>query len=354
MSFYDQIWSFCKVYAAMLRFLVGVLLLAGSMAYGRKMWLASRNELAGISLKGGNLSQTVFQRNVEWARKWIIELGLVFGALACFGEFKSEYTFPVSHIDGIIAMMSVIGIIGALWALFARIDAEKAFLKAQETLDALGNSFNFSEIFYQNRIPSVLNAIAEENKKVSLFLGFPCIACFYSHRDKIQGGDKKIRDTFIKFTDSLRKIARDIDSDDTKPYAFNLAIFSIREMEATAAESDFIFSSGGDELLANYKRALRSIIEEKRKKPVWDEMIKIHIMDKLKEKFRFAILNDTTDSSASKAIIWIVPDFPSKKNGFESACFQTRDLNLVAMLEKVFDKATDDSECLLKELRPDL
>ena len=61
--------------------------------------------------------------------------------------------FFTSHADILLVTASIIAIVGAFWAVLARIDAEKAFNKSEETvrkqddlLNALGNNFEFNEI----------------------------------------------------------------------------------------------------------------------------------------------------------------------------------------------------------------
>lgn len=345
--------------------LLGFILTGVAVWYGFRIRELNKETATPVPHDSEGLSKAVNRRNLILARRWTIELGISFCALACFGAFKSDLRFPLSHIDGIILLMSIIGIIGALYALFARIDAEKAFHKAeqtyqksqetlhkaQETLEALGNSFEFYEIFFQNRLPFILDGMNREDKTVSLFLGFPCVACFYHDRDKIPGKDQKIREMFYGFIHKMKQLVRDMQNERQKPYNFNLAVFSVKEINDTRDAGNFNFTYGVDELLLEFKRTLLTILEEREKHAHWKEKIKVHVIDKMKEKFRYAVVRDNDNPSGSKAIIWIIPDFPVEKNGFKSACFQSSDSNLIAMLENVFVRASDDSALLLPQLQ---
>jgi hypothetical protein len=262
----------------------------------------------------------------------------------------------MSEVDGLVMLMSVIGIIGAIWAVFARVDAERAFNAAKEAKDeaikakeesvktykSFGASFEFLDILDDNkkneRLPFIIDKIGSSNTIVSLYLGFPCVGCLY--KDYIHF-TKNINRVFNDFVEKLGFI---IDAEHS--FTLNLAVF-----DATSI-AKFMSKSGldkleyqGDNLFKRYFEKLRAL-ENKMKDPTWnkEKIIKIIKLTPETEKFRFACVyrnpklsNVTYDENQiSRGLIWVVPDLLYDKK-FDSAGFQTSDVDIIKMLQKVFE-----------------
>lgn len=268
---------------------------------------------------------------------WVIVCGILFVillfALYRFGLFYPEHNdagFMFSRVDALILIISIIGIIGAIWAILARVDAEKAFNKSQETLDALGTTFGFSEILNNDKLPEIINSIGKPNRKVSLFIGFPCIGYLYESKDKFRNKPEML---FLDFITKLDYLSNHIDDDDNlKNFYLSLAMFSIADSKELLTDNNKNYSAISNNRRDQIERFYEKIDLLKTKNNPRIIVTEIG----LNENLRFASLElENEPSYKSRAIVWIVPDLVDKKE-FDSVSFQSSDPKLIAVLKSVF------------------
>lgn len=262
----------------------------------------------------------------------------------------------VAKVDLIIAFTTIVGVIGAAWAVFARIDAEKAFNQAKLTHEALGTTFSFSEILDSDRLPSIIKNIGQQGTKVTLFLGIPCVGLFYKDRIEELGKGKIIK-VFNELINDLNEL---VASNNTNVFVC-LGLFKKDIAIKYLKESGFDFNHGTRDLIEEYGKVYDELMRLKVTEKFKD-CIKIIEIEPQKEYFRFASVYNERDG-IHKAIVWVVPDLPTlivhpvtniqqtknskqktpAKNGkseegfFDSACFQTSDRSLIRILQSVFD-----------------
>jgi hypothetical protein len=136
----------------------------------------------------------------------------------------------------LLIVVSIIAIIGAIWAVLARIDAEKSFKKSQEILDTLGSNFDFTEILNDDRFVKIINSIGNEHTRINLFLGFPCVGYLYKDKAKFRNKPENI------FNDLNRKLEDLLDNltngKVAEKFSLNIAVFSFDEAKELLKSED--------------------------------------------------------------------------------------------------------------------
>lgn len=283
-------------------------------------------------------------------------------------ESQRPLSLPYSKTDLFIMLSFCVAIIGAIWAILARIDAEKAFKTSEQTRLAFGNTFDFDRILSNDRdnpkLPHIINYIREPETTVSLYIGFPVVGLFYKKKmDQSSGSLAPI----TVFMDLLKKLQEVVDDPKTPNYKLYLGIFSPQNIEelskvklnqkinngknGNAKNNSGKNDSGKNDtaendmaLSDNYVRQFCDIItrlKEKRKlNQTWEKsIIIIDDIPQGKERFRFASV-DSDKLRLHRGLIWVVPDFrPHNNVQFTSACFQTQDTSIIKILHRVFEDA---------------
>jgi len=307
-----------------------------------------------------NKKCTAKKRNFFLLLIWVLPIILIgFILYLIWGIIKPE---SIARVDIIILFSLILGIIGAVWAFFARIDAEQAYKEAITTRLSFGNSFNFPDIFeedYANkRLPYIIDNIGVDNSIVSLYIGFPCIAFFYGGQDKLRIEPETIEKNFIKLIFQLGEVIKSFKKQEDKEFTINLGIFNKEEIrkcfpKLKDGEEPIIPYTGGRNLLNEWKNVIQEIItlksdEEKNK----NKKVNIIWIERENERFRFSSFRKTIGHE-QRALIWVVPDFYYTNTfEFNSAGFQTSDISIIEMLEKVFTMAKHSSKPEVKKETP--
>jgi hypothetical protein len=327
--------------------------------------------------------------NWTWVGIWVICAVSFTVGLVNLGLIHFPYNgFTVSHLDLVLAIASIIAVIGAIWAVYARIDAERAFKKSEETLDAFGANFGFYEILNLNRAGGIIDRISSDNTKVSLFLGFPIIGYLYENKSiiSLQLIEKRFDELIFninRLIDRLRihcdstiqvelkelqnKYGKDnalnLQKDYPENISFYVAVFSKTESEALLTEYYEKQKKNGSEIENAEQVRIKQKLDdfyatldelEKVKTCYPSDKGEIKVLNKSKddnsglfmgrnENLRFASINliDTKlkDYERQKSMIWIVNDLNKDNPDFDSSVFQTSDQNLYKVLQTVFPQA---------------
>lgn len=281
---------------------------------------------------------TRFESMSDWLQAVIltaIALIVVLILLICH-VLITDSQLPVykARVDWFLAFGFVIGIIGAGWAIKARIDAGKAFRASEKTLNALGNSFSFTQILDENKLQSLIGKIGQDNTTISLYLGFPCVGYLYKDKHLFKKDPGYI---FSKLKDKLSALNTLLGSKDISGFELNISCFSKTETEKILDGRAIMM--GNDNLVEsfyNYLDILKQFgtKDEKGNRVIVDQNFKIG------EKLRFmsSYCSGGPDQE-NKAFIWIVPELSDRQKEqktFDSAAFQTSELKFIEVLESVF------------------
>ncbi len=274
------------------------------------------------------------RKNQFWISVWAISCSIFIWSLYCLGSIKppTKEGFWDSEVDIFLAVISIIAVIGAVWAVLARIDAEKAFNKSQETLDALGNTFEFSEILNDDKLVEIIDSIGNEHTRINLFLGFPCIGYLYQGKK-----DFKIKpeELFERLNRKLTDLLDQIQNKTVKTkFHLNIATLSFddaKELLTDDAGNYKPINFAKEDCLLKFYNLIQELDNDEAKKYVK------HIKIVKNENLRFSsIRQENKSTSKSKAIIWVVSNLSGVKP-FDSAGFQSSDTKLISVLEAVFN-----------------
>lgn len=270
------------------------------------------------------------KRNYRWVAYWLLATAILFWAFKELGYIHNPKNFAFSHADLLLAVASIIAIVGAVWAVFARIDADKAFKKSQQTLDAIGSTFGFEEILNNDKLVEIINSIGISNTKINLFLGFPCIGYLFKDKTKFKNVPEVL---FMDFNSKLGSLLIGLAAKRIANFQLNLAVFSQADSAALLTNA----AGQYEPILLGEKDVLKEFYAniEELKKLNHDE-IKIFEIQR-NENLRFASIQlQDQPTHRSKAIVWIVRDLTSGVNKFDSAAFQSSDTKLISVLQTAF------------------
>jgi hypothetical protein len=280
--------------------------------------------------------------NVIWVIIWLACAIIFTRGLVDLGLIHFPYNgFEVSHLDLVLAIASIIAVIGAVWAVYARIDADRAFKKSEQTLDAIGSTFDFEEILNNDKIVEIITSIGNSDTKIHLFLGFPCIGYLYKDKPIFKNTPEIL---FMNFIDRLSILSTRLAGDQIKNFELNLAVFSFEDCkDLLSVETKDPEDSS--KVIKKYSPIMKNEVDT-----LEDFYKKIETLKKLKnpsikiieiqrnENLRYASIQlQNQPAHKSKSIVWIVKDLVGEVRKFDSAAFQSSDTKLLAVLRTVFD-----------------
>ncbi len=227
-----------------------------------------------------------------------------------------EGAFGRARIEWLVALASVIGIAGTIWAVLAKRDAERAFLEAQKTRQAIFQVVPFDEI------PSIVEQmILSAREDLVAVLGVPAVGFFL----------EETREQAVRCCDCL---AARISSDLGKLSSTSLAEITLLYLDDTLLGKLVTRARGkglsqADETRFNdIRNNLRARIEGAQKNTFkfgW-----------LKEDpgLRFVIRKDLSNPEREKALFWLVSDFDEENpTGFGAVGFMSQDLEFLKVLK---------------------
>ena len=281
--------------------------------------------------------RNVHTSNWFWVCIWIILAILFLFGLSKLGMIHPPINgFEVSHLDLILAIASIIAVIGAVWAVFARIDAEKAFNESKRTRLSFGNSFKFHSIIHDQKLNYIIDDIGEKGSTVTLYLGFPIVGWFCKDFDRVQSLNFIVRLQSILQQKILNPIEKFED------FKLHIGLFTKLKIDLllTTIYQDHSISEAHKTTIKSF---ITTLYEVKRvvgaDSNLKQKVIFYEDIPDYGEKFRFSSVNNDK-TNKHKALIWIIPDFIQEQDEteimFESACFQTLDITIIEMLHEVF------------------
>jgi len=274
---------------------------------------------------------------------------------------KSTLTnFWDAKIEWTVAVAIIIGVIGALWALIAKIDANRAFLQAKDAnkqaekaantaLDAfyaVAGIVTFEDILVADGIrqgvPMIEGLLEAAHEKLILVLGIPAIGYFRKKEIENKEGKKSYtyplrkNDKAINFCYTLAKFIHDIPK--KKDFKlFRLFYFDDETlgnftkgaiMKGEMNESDKVS-------LENAYIHLNKMIEETKSRIQNDKIFQCNrYSTELGIRFVIAESKSEDKMTENKALVWVVSDFDHDDPGtFDAAGFTTRDKYIIENLK---------------------
>ena len=277
--------------------------------------------------------------NLYFVIFWFVLFLLLIGAIYFLGYIRLPKTeFLISEEDIFIILVSIVAIVGAIWAILARIDAEKAFNKSKEILAVLGDTFPLYDIVNNGKASPILDAIGTNDCSVSLFIGFPCIGYLYTDKDKL---NVKPDILFNNLKYGIERIITKINNQELANFDFSLSAFSKTDTLLILGKYNTRYPEKSIDSLkdqidqfydrANYLKGLT----------LPDNVsIKIDFTMRPDENLRFISLKKSkpnTPMAENKVIVWIVKNLMYDDVSFDSSCFQTSDPKLITIVQSAFD-----------------
>jgi len=278
--------------------------------------------------------KNIFQKNIFW---------LILAFIVIFASVWILYKFDLidngtsflgkSQFDLIIAICFFAGIIGAIWAVWARAEATKAFDQSVRTYNAIANTFTFIKFLDdKDKLFKIINQIDESNSNISLYLGFPSIGYFYEKKKNLK---TKPISLLSKLNAKLYEISNNLANNSTMNYSLRIGCFEEKYCKELIKnfkneESDNISSLIDD--FFKYKTAIEGKHKNFQFVPISEN-----------EKFRFVTF-ENEEKEEKNAFIWIVPDLEiieieggKDTKEFDSIVFQTSEGKFIDLLKKVYD-----------------
>lgn len=248
------------------------------------------------------------------------------------------------QFDWVLLLGLLIGIIAAIWAIAARIDAGKAFVQSEKTYKAFGSTFDFASFFdIDDKYPKLLKTINEltaknEECNICLCLGFPGVGILSNIKQNVKIGDlithlKTLNSILERYNDGLKSL-------DAQPkYKLRISCFA-------------------EEISIGLIDGLKDGITEKEKETVKEKITNFYIyynaikkckrefVDDLniEEKFRFITL-DNIRIREKISYLWVVNirmnDIGGKivSEPFDSVVFRSYEEKFVSLLEGIIGSA---------------
>ncbi len=255
-----------------------------------------------------------------------------------------------ARVEWIVALGTAIGILGAIWAVLAKMEASRAFSEAAESKDyafrtynSIAGAFKFSEILKSNTDFMLHFHLGRTESDLILFLGFPAVG--YFHRGNAKESD--MLPSALQFCDKLTSKLISLKHENGSP-VLRLVLFS-KELTKHYLDKGVTNKTITDEQRKEFEQAenkLHEAIQELiSKKPNF----KCALLEK-EIGLRFAISKSINpdEEEKEKAIVWVVADFLTDNvaqnydlSKFESAGFKSRDPDIIKALRNLCDDYID-------------
>jgi hypothetical protein len=274
-------------------------------------------------------------KNFMWVFIWLASAGFIVFTLYLNGEVHfPKAGFMISELDLILTISTIIAIVGAVWAIYARIDAERAFNKSQETLNALGATFPFYDILNKDKVSDIISFIGKDNCDISLFLGFPIIGYLYDEKEKLQiTPNKVLGNLYTNIVALINNIS------DLHHFKFHISLFSPTDSDNLITTYGIEKGLSADEVLKIKKDTANFYEKANELLNLSNNNITINLNMGKNENLRFASIKHLKSKSSfqdNKSIIWVVKNLTTTCVSFNSSCFQTSDKNLLDIVQTVF------------------
>lgn len=307
-----------------------LLFLAATLPLFKKKTFVDRFLIISEESKDDEREKKERARNYKWVVYWLAASSILFWAFMKLGFIHNPKNFAFSHADLLLAVASIVAIIGAVWAVFARIDAEKAFKKSQQTLDAIGSTFGFEEILNSDKLVTIIKSIGSNDTKINLFLGFPCVGYLYEDKARFKNAPQFL---FMDFNDQLAFLLTGLAAKRISNFELNLAIFSQTDSKELLKDKDGNYvpiKLGDKDILEEFYKNIGEL------KKLNLSGIKISEIQR-NENLRFASIQlQNEPTHKSKAIVWVVRDLTNGVTQFDSSAFQSSDTKLISVLQTAF------------------
>lgn len=266
-------------------------------------------------------------------------------------EPRTADKFSDARLEWFLVLVSIIGVIGAIWAILAKVDARRAFdtaelaLKAsteavdysRKAYESVATSFQFEALFNQNAdcmLPYHLERARRVGGDLILFLGFPAVGFF----------KKELRSESLQLLSLITQTVLAIRARSSgETCVLKLVCFSEELSQAFLAEakSENTLTDEDIKLFTDHAKGFYAELEAVTKNG-GDSRIDFLDDGKSDPGIRFAITKNTRDGYGEKGVCWIVSGFRlgSKENlkDFMSAGFKTRDEEVTKVLRQLCEQ----------------
>ena len=277
------------------------------------------------------------------------------------GDARMEWT---------VAVGTIIGIVGALWALIAKMDATRSFMQAKDANEkaseahieakksadtamdayrAIAGIVSFEDMLVPDgekqgvpMLHGMLNAAYEE---LIMVLGVPAVGYFRKVKEEDESGNVvsvefPLKENSTKFCHELANFIRDLSSPDKKDLkTVRLFYFDDETLESynRSAINNGEMTMEESELLNDSYDDLKKAIEHLPKEIIDSGRFQYRRYN-VELGLRFVIAHSQLKAKMTeeKALVWVVSDFkPNYPGDFGAAGFTTLDKNIIDNLRRL-------------------
>lgn len=273
----------------------------------------------------------LFKRESYLALVWFITISATLRLLMLCGKLViPDHGFWNYEIDYFNVFLASITIIGLVWTIMGRLDAESAKISSQQTLATIGSTFDFDEILEKRNLGEVFHRITNGFKKydpsskeglVSAYfsLGFPVIGYLTDRVPKSSSGT--FLDDFCTFLERIE------DNDFLAPQ---------QELKISVFKRDTAFN-----VLKKYSGEAKLTEKDKNKIELkldvfycriealvskWkDNPLRGVFYTSTSNNLRFVCLKSKRENHfICKSYVWVVPQMSDKENTLEGAATKAK------------------------------
>jgi hypothetical protein len=248
--------------------------------------------------------------------------------------------------EWIVAAGIALGVLGAAWAVLAKLEASRAFSEAFEskryalrTYNSIAGAFRFNEILKPNTDSMLPFHVGRAHSELILFLGFPAVGFFHQGKASTQSFLEAALTFGRDLANRLEKFAQD-----TRDPLVRLVLFS-HELTQHYLDKGIADKTITPEQRQDYEAVearLYSTIAPLLRK---NTNFKCAVLEQ-EIGLRFAISKsiDPDEEENERAIVWVVADFLPNDgtttpilSDFGSAGFKSRDPEVIRALRSLCD-----------------
>jgi hypothetical protein len=260
--------------------------------------------------------------------------------------------FPHSEADALLLVISGIAVVGAWWAILARMDAERAFNKSIEVLNAIGGTFDFPQILSRDRFPAIVQRLendALKNASIALYLGFPAVGYLSKRSTEFDPSPEVMFETL---NHSLFRLRDNIEQGKLRKVQIRISVFSRTDCDNLLNAFQPLVGNSVkrkiiDDLLTTFFERLGEL---KALQYPTSSGVVVEVEEDMhvNERIRFVhFRSEDGDEEAERALIWVVPNLQHNSSqagqppkvvteAFDSFVLATKSGNFMKLLEKVW------------------
>ncbi len=312
-------------------------------------------------------SQRIYKDSLEfrWALFIAVIVLQVVLCLLAFRVFQDPDKFPNAKVEWFVALFSSLGVVGAWWAIAAKMKADKAFEAATEASEA-ANSANveamaasksaldafqaiagivsFEDMLIpegeRQRVPMLRGLVDAAHQELIMVLGVPAVGYFRRITTKDAGGREiytyPLRTKSLEFCHYLATILRRLNESQmiNKVRLFYLDDSYLEQLLNKSKEKNEINEND----IRKFKDAVSDLASAVKQAEVdlGNKFICKRYAIELGLRYVISHSQAHEKMTEDKALVWVVSDFErDDPGGFSAAGFTTRDTNIIENLRRL-------------------